>query len=72
MEHKELSFQEFEKAFKTLKRNKAIGYDGLGGNIIMDVYNSIKVILFKKQSFLKNLKSQKLFKFLKEVIKKMW
>ena len=29
MEHKELSFQEFEKAFKTLKQNKAIGYDGL-------------------------------------------
>ena len=24
-EHKELSFQEFEKAYKTLKRNKAIG-----------------------------------------------
>ena len=47
MEHKELSFQEFEKAFKTLKRNKAIGYDGLNGNIIMDVYDSIKVILFK-------------------------
>ena len=47
MEHKELSFQEFEKAFKTLKRNKAIGYDGLSGNIIMDVYDSIKVIFFK-------------------------
>ena len=30
-----------------LKRNKAIGYDGLSGNIIMDVYDSIKVILFK-------------------------
>ena len=45
MEHKELSFQEFEKAFKTLKRNKAIGYDGLSGNIIMDIYDSIKVIL---------------------------
>ena len=36
MEHKELSFQEFAKAFKMLKRNKAIGYDGLSGNI-MDV-----------------------------------
>ena len=47
MEHKKLSFPEFEKAFKTLKRNKAIGYDGLSGNIIMDVYDSIKVILFK-------------------------
>ena len=46
MEHKELSFQEFEKAFKTLKRNKAIGYDGLSGNI-MNVYDSITVILFK-------------------------
>ena len=37
MEHKELSFQEFEKAFKTLKQNKAIGCDGLTGNIIMNV-----------------------------------
>ena len=47
MEQKEISFQEFQKAFKTLKRNKAIGYDGLSGNIIMDVYDSIKVIFFK-------------------------
>ena len=47
MEHKELSFQEFEKVFKTLKRNKAIGCDGLDGNIIADVYDSIQVILFK-------------------------
>ena len=47
MEHKELSFQEFEKAYETLKRNRAIGCDGLSGNIIMDVYDSIKVILFK-------------------------
>ena len=47
MEHKELSFQEFEKAFKTLKRNKSIGCDGLNGNVIIDVYDSIKVILFK-------------------------
>ena len=47
MEQKEISFQKFEKAFKMLKRNKAIGYDSLSGNIIMDVYDSIKVILFK-------------------------
>ena len=47
MEHKELSFQEFENAYETLKRNRAIGCDGLSGNIIMDVYDSIKVILFK-------------------------
>ena len=44
---KKLSFKEFKKAFKTLKRNKAIGDDGLSGNIIMNVYDSIKVILFK-------------------------
>ena len=76
MEHKEPSFQEFEKAFKMLKRIKAIGYDGLSGNIMMDVYDSIKVILFKrnllkKQSFLKNLKSQNLLQFLKKMIKKI-
>ena len=53
MEDKELSFQEFEKAFKTLKRNKAIGCDGLNGSIITDVYDSVKAILFKifKASF---------------------
>ena len=47
MVHKELSFQEFEKAFKTFKQNKAIGCAGLNGNIVIDVYDSIKVILFK-------------------------
>ena len=47
MEHRELSFQEFEKAFNALKRNKIIGSDGLNSNIIMNVYNSTKVILFK-------------------------
>ena len=47
MDRTELSFQEFEKAFRTLKRNNAIGYDGLNDIIIMDVYDSIKVILFK-------------------------
>ena len=62
MEHKELSFQEFEKAFKTLKRNEAIGYDGLSGNIIMDVFDSIKVILFKifKESLVEAVFPQKL------------
>ena len=78
MEHKELSFQEFEKAFKTLTRNKIIGCDGLNGSIVEDVYTSIRAILFtilryilKKQSFLKNLKLQKLFRSSKKVIMKM-
>ena len=30
-----------------VKQNKSIGCHGLNGNIIMDVYDSIKVILFK-------------------------
>ena len=53
MDHKELLLQEFEKTFRTLKRNKSIGCDGLKGNTIIDVYDSIKVILFKnfKPSF---------------------
>ena len=45
MQHKELSSQEFGKAFKTLKRNKVIGCDGL--NNFMDVCDSVKGILFK-------------------------
>ena len=78
MEHKELSFQEFEKAFKALKQNKAIGCDNLNGNIIIAVYDSIKVILFKifkapleEVVFPENLKLQELFRFSKKVIKKM-
>ena len=45
MVHKELSFQEFKKV--TLKRNKVIGCDGLKNNTIIDVYDFIKVIIFK-------------------------
>ena len=48
MEHKEFSFQELQKAFKTLKRNKAIGCDGLKGNIIVDVYDSLEAIFLQK------------------------
>ena len=37
-----LSENEFEEAFKTLKRNKAPGHDGLDVNIITSVYEFIK------------------------------
>ena len=47
MVQKKRSFQEFEKSFSILKRNKAIGCDGLNGNIIIGVYDFIKFILFK-------------------------
>ncbi|XP_065667204.1 uncharacterized protein LOC136087699 [Hydra vulgaris] len=42
-----LSYYEFEIAFKSLKRNKAIGPDDINGNIIIDFFNVIKDILFK-------------------------
>ena len=42
-----LSKNEFEEAFKTLKRNKAPGHDGLDVNIITSVYEFIKKPLLK-------------------------
>ena len=42
----EKNFDEFEEAFKNLKRNKAAGFDDLSSNIIIDAYDSLKNILF--------------------------
>ena len=42
----ELKFYEFEKAFKSLKRNKAVGFDDLSSNVIIDTYDSLTNILF--------------------------
>ena len=42
-----LTFKEFETAFKTLKRNKAAGYDDISSNIVIDAYDEIKQILFE-------------------------
>ena len=47
MQFEELNFDEFEEAFKSLKRNKAAGFDDLSSNIIIDAYNSLKNILFR-------------------------
>ena len=46
MQFEELNFDEFEGTFKSLKRNKAAGFDELGSNIIIDAYDSLKNILF--------------------------
>ena len=46
MQFEELKFDEFEEAFKSLKRNKAAGFDDLSSNIIIDAYDSLKNILF--------------------------
>ena len=47
LEFEDLSFKEFETAFNSLKRNKAMGTDGINGNVIIDVYDTIKDILFR-------------------------
>ena len=44
MEFEELNFDEFGEAFKSLKRNKAAGFDDLSSNIIIDAYDSLKNI----------------------------
>ena len=46
MQFEELNFDEFEEAFKSLKQNKAAGFDDLSSNIIIDAYDSLKNILF--------------------------
>ena len=46
MQFEELNFDEFEEALKSLKRNKAAGFDELSNNIIIDAYDSLKNILF--------------------------
>ena len=47
LEFENLSFNEFDIAFKSLKRNKAKAIDDINGNIIIDIYNVIKNILFR-------------------------
>ena len=46
MQFEELNFDEFEEAFKSLKRNKAADFDELSSNIIIDAYDNLKNILF--------------------------
>ena len=46
MEFKELSFQEFETAFKSINRIRLGGIDDLNASIILDVYEQIKCPLF--------------------------
>ena len=46
MQFEELNFDELEEALKSLKRNKAAGFDDLTSNIIIDAYDSLKNILF--------------------------
>ena len=46
MQFEELNFKEFEEAFRSLKQNKAAGFNNLSRNVIIDAYDSLKNILF--------------------------
>jgi hypothetical protein len=47
LNYSDLTYIEFETAFKSLKRNKAIGADCINGNIVIDSFDALKDILFK-------------------------
>ena len=46
MENNELTTDEFNEAFKSIKRNKAVGIDNISGNVVIDVFSEIEVPLF--------------------------
>ena len=46
MEHKNITLEEFEKAFKSVKHNKAAGHDDIDSNVIIKVYDEFSDPLF--------------------------
>ena len=46
MEYRDLTFEKFGKAFKSLKRNKAAGHDDIDSNVMIKVYDEISYPLF--------------------------
>ena len=46
MEYKDLTFEVFEKAFKSVKHNKAAGHDVTDSNVIIKVYDELSYPLF--------------------------
>ena len=46
MEYRNLTFEEFEKAFNSVKHNKAAGHDDINGNVIIKVHDEISYPLF--------------------------
>ena len=57
MEHKVLIFEEFEKAFKSVKHTKAAGHDVIDCNVIIKVYDESSYPLFMifHRSFIKSI-----------------
>ena len=46
MEYSDLFFEEFEKIFKSLRCNRAVGYDVIDSNVMIKVYHEIICPLF--------------------------
>ena len=46
MKYRDLTFEQFEKAFKSIKRNKAARHDDIDNNVIIKVYDEISYPLF--------------------------
>ena len=46
MEYRDLTFEESEKAFKSVKHNKAAEPDDIDSNVIIKVYDEISYPLF--------------------------
>ena len=46
MEYRDLTFEEFEKSFKSVKQYKAAGHDNIDSNVIIKVYDEISYPLF--------------------------
>ena len=46
MEYKDLTFEEFEKAFNSVKHNKAAGHDDIDSNVKIKIYDEISYPLF--------------------------
>ena len=46
LNHHDLTLKEFETAYKSLKRNKDSGIDGINSNIVLDFFEELKTPLF--------------------------
>ena len=77
--YSDLTTEELETAFKSLKRNNAAGLDTIDLNIVLDSYDEIKDflfflflrLLFTKPPFLISIKYQKSFLYLNQGLEKM-
>ena len=52
MEYRELTFEKFEKALKSIKCNQAAGHDDIDSNVIIQLYDEMMILtLFEKVQF---------------------